>query len=133
MSSSSRPPIPSLRLVIALVVLAAIWVEMLTVGTGTADDDILRAVYAGGHPVEVAVARGVTFLGTSWVGIPVAIGGVALLAWMGRRHDAMIAFLVIAVGRLLVEAQKYGIARLRPQDEVHLVQVSTPSFPSGHA
>jgi undecaprenyl-diphosphatase len=40
---------------------------------------------------------------------------------------------VTLVGRGLVEAQKYGIARLRPEDEVHLVPVSTPSFPSGHA
>ena len=40
---------------------------------------------------------------------------------------------MIAVGRILVETQKYAIARFRPEDEVHLVPVSTPSFPSGHA
>ena len=124
---------PSLRVAIAAAVLAILWFEMLTLGTGGADDNILRALYAGGHPLLVAVARGFTFLGTSWAGIPIAIGGIALLAWMGRRRAALAAFLVIAVGRVLVEAQKYAIARLRPVDEVHLVTVSTPSFPSGHA
>jgi undecaprenyl-diphosphatase len=106
---------------------------MLAVGTGSLDDNILRAVYAGGHPLLVAVARGFTFLGTAWVGIPIAVGAVALLAWMGRKRDAIAVFLVVAVGRILVEAQKYGIARLRPEDEAHLIPVSTPSFPSGHA
>jgi undecaprenyl-diphosphatase len=122
-----------LRIAVAALLLALLWFEMLTLGTGAYDDDVLRALYSGGHPVAVAVARGFTFLGTSWVGIPVIVGGVALLAWTGRKRDAVAAFLVIAVGRLLVEAQKYGIARLRPEDEAHLVPVSTPSFPSGHA
>ena len=126
-------PLPSLRVAIAAVILAMLWFEMLTVGTGPLDDNILRAVYAGGHPLLVAIARGFTFLGDSWVGIPIAVGGIALLAWLGRRRAAVAAFLVIAVGRLLVEAQKYAIARLRPSDEVHLVPVSTASFPSGHA
>jgi undecaprenyl-diphosphatase len=37
------------------------------------------------------------------------------------------------VGRLLTEAQKYWIARARPDLEPHLVVVKTTSFPSGHA
>ena len=124
---------PSLRVAVAAAVLALLWLAMLTVGTGPADGNILRTLYAGGHPALVATARGFTFLGSAWVGIPVVAGAVALLVLMGRRRAAIVAFLVIAVGRLLVEAQKYSIARLRPEDEVHLVPVSTPSFPSGHA
>ena len=127
----SRPA--SLRVAIAAAVLAILWFEMLTLGTGGADDDILRAIYAGGEPLAVAIARSVTFLGNWQFGIPSVVVGIAVLALLGRRRAAVAAFLVIAVGRLLVEAQKYAIARLRPVDEVHLVPVSSPSFPSGHA
>jgi undecaprenyl-diphosphatase len=37
------------------------------------------------------------------------------------------------IGRGLSEAQKYWIARARPDLEPHLVVVKTSSFPSGHA
>ena len=127
---SRLPPLP---VAIAAAGFAVVWFEMLIVGTGDLDDDLLRALYAGGNPAWIAIARGFTFLGAAWVGIAVALGGVALLAWLGRKRAAVVAFLVIAVGRALVEAQKYAIARLRPIDEAHLVPVSTPSFPSGHA
>jgi undecaprenyl-diphosphatase len=125
--------LPSPRVAIAAAILAAAWLEMLTFGTGPLDDDLLRAIYSGGHPLLVAIAAIFTFLGTSWVAIPVSVGGIALLFWLGRRREAVAALLVIGAGRLLVEAQKYAIARLRPEDEGHLVFVSTPSFPSGHA
>lgn len=133
MPEPRRIPLPSLRVSVAAAILAALWFEMLTVGTGSLDDDLLRAIYAGGHPLLVAIAAIFTALGTSWIAIPISVGGIALLFGMGRKREAVAALLVIAVGRLLVEAQKYAIARLRPQDEAHLVFVSTPSFPSGHA
>ena len=101
--------------------------------TGAADDDILRAVYAGGYPAVVAVARAFTFLGNSEFGLPFVVAALALLAWFKGWRAAVTGFLVIAVGRLLVEAQKYAILRIRPGDEAHLVPVSTPSFPSGHS
>ena len=122
-----------LRIAIASAFLAAIWFAMLTVGTGSADDDILKAVYAGGHPTLVAAARGITFLGDSMFGLPFVVAAIALLAWLKSVRAAVTAFLVIGVGRLLVEIQKYEIARFRPDDEAHLVPVSTPSFPSGHS
>ena len=126
-------PFPSLRVAVAAAVLAAVWFEMLTVGTGDLDDDILRTVYAGGEPGLIAMAKAFTFLGNSLVGIVISAGGIILLWVLGRKRAAVAGLLVIAVGRLLVEAQKYSIARFRPSDEVHLVPVSTPSFPSGHA
>ncbi len=106
---------------------------MLLLGTGGADDTILRALYAGGHPLLVAIARGFTFLGTWKVGIPIVVAGVALLAWTRGKGAAIAGLLVIAVGRILVEVQKYAIHRLRPGDEVHLTTATSPSFPSGHA
>jgi len=57
-------------------------------------------------------------------------------AWIWWRHHPRLAFaivLIVLVGRGLVEAQKYWIARVRPDLEPHLVVVKTQSFPSGHA
>jgi undecaprenyl-diphosphatase len=133
MTNQRRGALPSLRVAVAAAALAILWFEMLMLGTGGADDNIYRALYVGGHPLLVAIAKAFTFLGTWQFGIPVVVIGVALLAWLGRRRAAVAAFLAIAVGRLLVEAQKYAVARLRPEDEAHLVQVHSPSFPSGHA
>ncbi|MGN6156255.1 MAG: phosphatase PAP2 family protein [Sphingomicrobium sp.] len=133
MSETSRIRAPSRRVSLASALLALLWLAMLTVGTGPADDAILRSLYAGGHPALIAVARGFTFLGEAGVLIALAVA-VGLYLWAkGRARDGLVVVAVTLVGRGLVEAQKYGIARLRPIDEVHLVPVSTPSFPSGHS
>ena len=51
----------------------------------------------------------------------------------GRQRLAGALLLIILAGRALAEAQKYSIARVRPDLEPHLVVVKTSSFPSGHA
>jgi undecaprenyl-diphosphatase len=56
-----------------------------------------------------------------------------LLWWRARGRLALVLLVVILVGRALAEAQKYSIARARPDLEPHLVLVKTSSFPSGHA
>lgn len=121
------------RTAIPAAAIAALWLAMLTVGTGPADSALLKLLYSGADPVFGPAARAVTFLGEWW--LVIAIGMLAGL-WMStargwRQGLALIA--VILVGRLLISAQKYGISRLRPEDQEHLVTVSTPSFPSGHA
>lgn len=121
------------RLAIAVVLLALLWFAMLTLGMGPVDHWLLADLYAGGRPTLVAIARVFTFLGE-----PVVLIGLAILfaAWLTYRRKARYALAVVAVtlvGRGLAELQKYGIERFRPEDEVHLVPVSTPSFPSGHA
>ncbi len=133
MPEKLRTRAPSLRVVIAAALLALLWFSMLTVGARPADDAILRAIYAGGYPMLVGIARTFTFFGGAV--FLIALGfAFALLLWReGRGRYGLVVIAVTLVGRGLVEAQKYGIARLRPEDEVHLVPVSTPSFPSGHA
>jgi undecaprenyl-diphosphatase len=133
MPESLRARAPSLRVTVASALLALVWLAMLTVGTGGADDDILRALYVGGHPVLVAIARGFTFLGEAAVLIGLAVAFALVLWRQGRGSYGLLVIVVTLVGRGLVEAQKYGIARLRPEDRAHLVPVSTPSFPSGHS
>jgi undecaprenyl-diphosphatase len=129
----SRLRAPSRFVTIAAVLLALLWFAMLTVGTGTADDDLYRALYAGGRPLLVWIAYAFTTLGSAWVTVPLGLAAFGYLAWARRKEAAIVTFVVIMVGRLLVEAQKYSIGRFRPEDEVHLVPVSTPSFPSGHS
>jgi len=115
------------------VLLALLWFAMLTVGAGPADDALLHALYAGGHPLATAIARAFTFLGEALVLIALGIAFAVFLWAKGRGRYGLVVIAVTLVGRGLVEAQKYGISRLRPEDEVHLVPVSTPSFPSGHS
>ncbi|MFL6725044.1 MAG: phosphatase PAP2 family protein [Sphingomicrobium sp.] len=122
-----------LRFAAAIVALAAMWLAMLVLGAGALDRTIYEALYAGHRPALVPVARGLTFLGE-----PTVLIGAGLLCalWLwrtGRMRLAIALMLVVLIGRGLSEAQKYSIARVRPDLEPHLVIVRTSSFPSGHA
>ena len=106
---------------------------MLLLGGGPVDARIYQSLYAGHRPELVVAARALTFLGDP----ELLVGGGFLLAlwlwWKGRGRTAAVILLVVLVGRGLAEAQKYSIARVRPDLEPHLVLVRTSSFPSGHA
>ena len=118
-----------MRYVGAIVALAALWLAMLLLGDGPADRSIYEALYAGGHPALVAVARVFTLLGEPTVLI-VASFVVAIGLWIqGHRHLPFVVIAVTMVGRGLNEAQKHWIARARPDFETHLVIVKTQSFP----
>jgi undecaprenyl-diphosphatase len=81
----------------------------------------------------VAIARAFTALGEPTV-LLAACALCALWLWYARRGRLGITLVLIAlIGRGLSEAQKYWIARVRPDVEPHLVVVKTSSFPSGHA
>jgi undecaprenyl-diphosphatase len=121
------------RLTLAIVLLAVLWFAMLTLGMGPVDDWLLSNLYAGGKPALVTVARGFTFLGEPVVLIGLSLVVAAWLAYQRRGRYALALVVVTLVGRGLAEIQKYAIDRIRPENEVHLVPVSTPSFPSGHA
>jgi len=106
---------------------------MLDFGGGPLDRQIFEALYAGGHPLLVDVARALTFFGEPTVLIG---AGLLIAAWLwraGHRHLPWVLTAIVLVGRGLSEAQKYWIARVRPDLEPHLVIVKTSSFPSGHA
>ena len=117
----------------AIVVVACVWLAMLLFGRGPLDRSLEQALYVGGHPTLVPIARVFTFLGEPTVLVG---GGFLLGAWLWHRRRGRFALgllLVILVGRGLSEVQKYWIARARPTLEPHLVVVKTSSFPSGHA
>lgn len=119
--------------VAAIVTLAAIWLAMLLGGAGSLDITIYRALYAGGHPLLILVARAFTALGEPTVLIA-ASGAIGLWLWYrGRARLGLALLLITMTGRGVSEIQKYWIARPRPELEPHLVIVKTNSFPSGHS
>lgn len=106
---------------------------MLLFGRGPLDREIYQALYAGGRPALIILARVFTALGEPTVLI---VAGFLVAVWLWLRHRGRFAvglLLVILIGRGLSEVQKYWIARARPDLEPHLVIVKTWSFPSGHA
>jgi undecaprenyl-diphosphatase len=117
----------------AIVILACAWLAMLLLGRGPLDRSIYVALYAGGNPPLILIARIFTALGEPTVLVG---AGFLIAAWLwhrGRGRFALGLLLVILVGRGVSEVEKYWIARARPTLEPHLVVVKTSSFPSGHA
>jgi undecaprenyl-diphosphatase len=106
---------------------------MLLLGGGPLDRQIYEALYAGHRPVLPDIARGLTLFGEPTLLVTAGFVVAGWLWWRKRARLAMALLLVILVGRGLGEAQKYWIARVRPELEPHLVVVKTSSFPSGHA
>jgi undecaprenyl-diphosphatase len=121
------------RFVAAVVALFAIWLAMLSWGAGPLDRGIYEALYAGHRPVLLAIARAFTALGEPTVLIAACALCVLWLWYAGRGRLGITLLLIALIGRGLSEAQKYWIARVRPEIEPHLVVVKTSSFPSGHA
>src|SRR6185369_2980612 len=132
--TSGKPIWPtSVRLIAQVVILAAIWLAMLVLGRGTLDRQLYEALYAGGSPALVQVARGLSLLGQPPVLITAGFVCALWLWWTGRARLALVLLVVTLIGRGLSELQKYEFARLRPDLEPQLVVVKTSSFPSGHA
>ena len=123
----------SLRHSIGVVVLACIWIAMLLLGRGALDRGIYKALYAGGHPTLVIIARVFTALGEPTVLVGAGFLIALWLWWRGRGRFALMLLLVILVGRGITEVEKLAVARPRPDLEPHLAIVKTWSFPSGHA
>jgi undecaprenyl-diphosphatase len=106
---------------------------MLLLGGGPLDRTIYEALYAGHRPALAAIAHALTALGDPTVLIGAGLI-VALWLWFaGHRHLPWALAAIVILGRVLSEAQKYWIGRVRPDLETHLVVVRTSSFPSGHA
>lgn len=121
------------RYMFAIIVLAAIWLAMLLSGGGALDRALYETLYAGHSPALTSAARVLTFFGEPKILIGAGFVCGLWLWWAGRRHLALTVTFIVLIGRVLSVAQKYWIARVRPDIEPHLVVVKTSSFPSGHA
>jgi undecaprenyl-diphosphatase len=121
------------RLVAGWIVLACIWLAMLLLGRGALDRRIYEALYAGGRPALITIARIFTALGEPTVLVGAGFLVAGWLWWNGRARFALMLLAVILVGRGITEVEKLAVARPRPELEPHLAIVRTWSFPSGHA
>lgn len=129
MTSNHLPARP----VLLAGILASLWLAMLLFGAGAVDRDILYALYTRDEPLLVQAAIGVTQLGNWWTVVGVTLAGALLLFWRGKRWGALTLLIASFTGRGLVILQKDYFARMWPEENLRLVEVSYQSFPSGHA
>src|SRR5262245_14716899 len=99
---------------------------MLAMRTGDTRDPIGPAWF------EFAV-RDITALGGYAVLTLVTLIAAGFLVVTRKYADALLLFVAIAGGDILSETLKVGYARPRPDLVAHVVEVSSASFPSGHA
>jgi undecaprenyl-diphosphatase len=116
-----------------LFALAVAWAVMLLFGGLDLDRSLLVFFYAGEQPDVARAARIVTELGGYRFLMPLTAAGALWLAWKRRFRAAVLLLAVTITGRLLVEVQKVQMGRIRPQENSHLVDVHSLSFPSAHA
>ena len=77
--------------------------------------------------------RDITALGGPTVVTLIAVAVIGFLLIDGKRFAALLMLASVGGGAVLSSVLKLGIDRPRPDLVAHLVEVSTASFPSGHA
>ena len=75
----------------------------------------------------------VTLFGNWQAVILLSLIAAVWLLYRKKVRSALLLLSVTLLGRGLVEMQKFGINRLRPDELEHLVPVKSLSFPSAHA
>lgn len=120
-------------LFVAFCALIALTIVVVRGGTTAFDTGLLGAMYAAGPNWVTQAVRIATKLGGGFVLVTIAGVAALLLYLAGRKSFA--AWLVFAGigGSVLSNGLKHVIGRARPDVAQHLVEVSSPSFPSSHA
>jgi undecaprenyl-diphosphatase len=118
---------------VALAVLAALWLAMLLLGAGSVDRGVLFALYAADEPWLALAAMAFTFLGNWSTLVPATLIGAALLLWKRGWQQALLLVFISLSGRGLVLLQKGWFARVRPEENMRMVDIHGLSFPSGHS
>ncbi len=120
-------------LVVALAL--GLLLDMVRTGSGLAELDDGVAEWGSHHAssTTVDVLQAITQLGSS-LAVAAALAAAALVDWLRRRSVEVLVFVgVIGVGQyVLSNLLKLIVDRQRP-DVLRLVEVSGPSFPSGHS
>ena len=128
--TSNRPNILAFSLASFL---ALTWFVMFLKGTGDVDLAVLDGLYSGRRPVLADGARLVTLLGGGYFVTPLIAAVALVLVFRKQPWLAFVLFVGNVVGRMIVEFQKYELGRLRPDQNPHLVNVYSMSFPSAHS
>ncbi len=97
------------------------------------DQRTLVAVRAVQSDAMTAVMRGLTFLGGFFGAGLLTVAMAAVLSALRRRRDAVFVLALMAGGGVIQYLAKVVFARPRPTVVEALVDVSTTSYPSGHA
>ena len=121
------------RTLLLVVALAALWIAMLLLGAGAADQAILLSLHSGDQPWLALAAMGFTYLGNWPTVIVVTVLGAIWLLYRGKRRSALLLLVASFTGRGMVILEKAYFARLRPEENLRLAEVHYQSFPSGHA
>jgi undecaprenyl-diphosphatase len=127
--------LPAARLALGLVVFVLVgWVAgaLVTSLVGSGGLDVVRDVAGERSAGLTAVARAVTWAGSAFVLVPLALVCCLLLVRAGLRREAFAVALSLAGAMLLSDVVKLLVSRPRPPVE-HLQTVTGSSFPSGHA
>lgn len=101
------------------------------------ENSIMQSLRREGVPIGPSglanVMRDVTALGSAAVIGTLTLLIVGYLLLCARYRVAVMLILAIAGGQGVNAALKGGFHRERPESELRLVEVRSPSFPSGHA
>jgi undecaprenyl-diphosphatase len=126
---------PAARLVLGFVALLLVgwgagelWLSIV----GSADRDAVTEVAAGRTAALTDVARAVTWAGSAFVLVPLALVCCYALSRAGLRREALAVALALGGAMLLSDLLKLLVSRPRPPVE-HLQSVTGSSFPSGHS
>lgn len=101
------------------------------------ENRMMQALRPGGEPlggaVMAAAMRDVTALGGAVVIVALTVLILGYLCLCRKYRVAVLIALAIAGGQAINAGLKHGFARERPEATLHLVEVRSPSFPSGHS
>jgi undecaprenyl-diphosphatase len=117
---------------LALVLLGWALGELWTSLAGSSELQAMRSIVADRTASLTSAARILTWAGSLWVLVPLALLSIALLARAGFLRGALIVALGLPGGIVISTVVKPLVDRPRPPVE-HLQVVAGPSFPSGHA
>ena len=101
------------------------------------ESKIMQAMRNAGEPLgpagTAAVVRDITAMGSAVVLIIMTVLVLVYLMMSGRMRVAALIAVSTAGGQALNLTLKHSFARARPDAALHLVEVSSTSFPSGHS
>ena len=127
--------LPAARLVLGLIVFVlvgwaagALWTSVV----GSGELEVMRNIVDQRSAGLTTAARVVTWAGSAFVLVPLALVCCLLFFRAGLRWEALAIALSLAGGMLISDVVKLLVSRPRPPVE-HLQSVSGSSFPSGHA
>lgn len=101
------------------------------------DEWIMNALHHNGNPAGPAwlpeVMRDITSLGSTAVLVTVIASVSGFLALQKKHRSALLIIITSGTGVLVVITLKSFLARERPDIIPHMVEVTSLSYPSGHA